>query len=478
MPVTLYWHDYETFGADPRCDRPAQFGGMRTDLELNVIDKPLVLYCKPTDDMLPQPQACLVTGITPQKAAQEGVCEAEFITRVHHELARPGTCGVGYNSIRFDDEVTRHALYRNFFDAYAREWQGGNSRWDIIDVVRLARALRPAGIDWPDREDGTPSFRLDRLTEANGIRHESAHDALSDVAASIAVARLIKKRQPKLYDFVFRHRGKHRVAELLRLGSMMPVLHVSGRYPAARQCIAMVVALAEHPVNRNEVIVYDLSVDPDPLFDLTAEQIRERLFTPTDRLPENVERIALKTIHINHCPVVVPIAVMRPADAERLNIDAGRCQENLQKLKESRGLAAKLQAVFEQRDRPAEDDPDRMLYSGGFFSDRDRALMERMRSLSPDDLRTVEPPFQDVRLSEMLFRYRARNWPETLNEEEQARWDHYRRERLTIAGRGGSIVLQDYRNRLKALKSDSACTPEQRRIINDLEAYAMALNVD
>ena len=478
MPVTLYWHDYETFGADPRRDRPAQFGGMRTDVELNVVGEALVLYCRPANDMLPQPEACLVTGITPQKSAQEGVCEAEFIARVHDELARPGTCGVGYNSIRFDDEVTRHALYRNFFDPYAREWQGGNSRWDIIDVVRLARALRPAGIEWPDREDGTPSFRLDRITEANGIRHDAAHDALSDVTASMAVARLIKTRQPKLYDFVFQHRGKHQVAELLRLGSMTPVLHVSGKYPAARNCIAMVVALAEHPVNRNEIIVYDLSVDPEPLFDLTPEAIQERLFTPAERLPDNVERIALKTIHINHCPVVAPVGVMRPADAERLNIDPGRCRENLKKLKESRSLAAKLQAVFEPRDRPADDDPDLMLYSGGFFSDRDRALMERVRSLSADELRTVEPPFQDVRLPEMLFRYRARNWPETLDEKERERWDRYRRERLTIEGRGGSIVLSEYRNRLMTLKGDSACTPEQRRIIDELEAYAVDLNID
>jgi exodeoxyribonuclease I len=406
------------------------------------------------------------------------VCEAEFITRVHQELARPGTCGVGYNSIRFDDEVTRHALYRNFFDPYAREWRNGNSRWDIIDTLRLTRALRPAGIEWPDREDGTSSFRLDRITEVNGIRHDAAHDALSDVTASIAVARLIKKRQPKLYDFVFQHRGKHQVAQLLRLGSMTPVLHISGRYPASRNCIAMVVALAEHPVNRNEIIVYDLSADPAPLFDLTPEGIRERLFMPADRLPENVDRIALKTIHINHCPVVVPVGVMRPADAERLNIDVGWCHANLQKLKESKGLAAKLQAVFEQRDRPVDDDSDLMLYSGGFFSDRDRALMDRVRSLSPDELRTIEPPFQDARLPEMLFRYRARNYPEALNEKELARWNRFRRERLTIKGRGGSIVLRDYRNRLKELKGDSACTPAQRRILEELEAYAKALDLE
>jgi exodeoxyribonuclease-1 len=163
--TSFYWHDYETFGADPSRDRPVQFAGLRTDAELNVVGESLVIYSRPADDYLPHPQACLVTGISPQLALQQGVPEAEFIRQIHEELALPGTCGVGYNSLRFDDEVTRYTLYRNFYDPYAREWQNGNSRWDIIDMVRATCALRPEGIEWPLREDGLPSFRLEDLTQ-------------------------------------------------------------------------------------------------------------------------------------------------------------------------------------------------------------------------------------------------------------------------------------------------------------------------
>ncbi|RLA45884.1 MAG: exodeoxyribonuclease I, partial [Gammaproteobacteria bacterium] len=199
--TTFYWHDYETFGVDPSRDRPVQFAGLRTDVDLNVIGEPLVIFARPANDFLPHPQACLVTGISPQQALAEGLPECEFIRRIHEELARPGTCSVGYNSLRFDDEVTRYTLYRNFYDPYAREWQNGNSRWDIIDMVRATCALRPAGIEWPLREDGLPSFRLEDLTSANGISHEAVHDALSDVHATIALARLVKERQPRLYDY-------------------------------------------------------------------------------------------------------------------------------------------------------------------------------------------------------------------------------------------------------------------------------------
>jgi len=209
LPETLYWHDYETFGADPSRDRPVQFAGLRTDLDLNRIGEPLVLYARPANDFLPQPQACLVTGISPQLALERGVPECEFIERILQELARPGTCGAGYNSLRFDDEVTRYTLYRNFHDPYAREWQHGNSRWDIIDLVRTACALRPEGIEWPLREDGLPSFRLEDLTGANGISHGAAHDALADVEATIALARLVRQRQPCITNLRLRTELKY-----------------------------------------------------------------------------------------------------------------------------------------------------------------------------------------------------------------------------------------------------------------------------
>ena len=302
MALTLYWHDYETWGTDPGRDWPAQFAGLRTDEDLKVIGKPLSLYCYPADDMLPQPEACMVTGITPQLARMNGVIEADFFRRIHEQLALPGSCGVGYNSIRFDDEVTRFGLYRNFFDPYAREWQNGNSRWDIIDMVRLTHALRPDGIEWPSHADGTPSFRLEQLTEANGIPHQGAHDALTDVYATIELARLIKQQQPRLFDYLFQLRDKRRVASLLNLNTMQPVLHVSSKYPAERGCIAMVVPVARHPVNKNGIIVYDLAQDPEPLLSLSVEQLSERLFTPRRELPEGVERIPLKTIHLNKSP--------------------------------------------------------------------------------------------------------------------------------------------------------------------------------
>jgi exodeoxyribonuclease-1 len=154
MPASFLFYDLETFGSDPRRSRVAQFAAIRTDADLNPIDAPISVFGKPADDLLPSPIASLITGITPQAALRDGVNEARLFGQIFDEMSRPETCTVGYNSLRFDDEFVRHGLFRNFHDAYEREWRGGNSRWDLLDVFRLAHALRPQGIAWPTREDG------------------------------------------------------------------------------------------------------------------------------------------------------------------------------------------------------------------------------------------------------------------------------------------------------------------------------------
>ena len=467
-PRSFYWHDYETWGAQPSVDRAVQFAGVRTDLDFNPIGEPLVIYARPADDFLPHPEACLITGITPQLARERGVAEADFFRAIHHELAAPGTCALGYNSLRFDDEVTRYGLYRNFFDPYEREWKNGNSRWDMIDLVRLTRALRPEGINWPEKEPGVTSFRLDELTAANEIEHAGAHDALVDVKATIALARLVRERQPRLFDFVFNNRDKRKLATQLNVRLGQPVLHVSARYPARLGCIAAVVPLAMHPVDRNGVIVYDLRSDPAPMLEMSAEEIRARLYTASVDLPEGVERIPLKVVHINRAPVIVPMGTLTDAARERWQMDAQAEQRHLEALRSAPGLAARLAQVFDARDAfPPQTDPDRDLY-GGFLSDDDRRRCEQVRRASPDQLASLHPAFDAPKLEELLFRYRARNWPETLNREERLRWEEFRHERLTRAGAGASIVLDDYRKLLSRLAVDVSLSAAQRTVVDAL----------
>jgi len=468
-PTSYYWHDYETFGIDPQRDRPAQFAGLRTDADFNPIGEPLLLYCRPADDYLPDPGACAITGISPQKALAEGVPEAEFARRIHNELSVPGTCALGFNSLRFDDEFTRNLLYRNFFDPYAREWRDGNSRWDLIDVVRLARALRPDGIQWPQDAEGRPSNRLELLTAANGIEHGQAHDALADVHATIAIARLLRERQPRLFAFARDHRDKRSAAELLDLRRREALLHVSGRIHSRHANATLVMPLCKHPDNPNGVIVYDLREDPAALLSLSAQQLRERVFTSAEALPEGVARVPLKTVHINKCPVLAPLKVLDAASRERIGIDVDAALAHRDAILAADDPTARVRAALGARDLPPIRDPDRMLYAGGFFSDADRQRMAELRSLPAEALGDAPLVFDDPRIGEMLFRYRGRNYPQTLRAEEAARWAEYRRARL-LEGADGARSLDEFRSALASTELPAALAAELADYADELQS--------
>jgi len=462
---TFLFHDYETFGTSPALDRPAQFAALRTDADFTTIGEPEVFYCKPADDYLPQPEAVLITGITPQVARAKGENEAAFAKRIHDLFTVPNTCVVGYNNVRFDDEVTRNIFYRNFYDPYAWSWQNHNSRWDLLDVMRACYALRPEGINWPENEEGLPSFRLEHLTKANGIEHSNAHDAMADVYATIAMAQLVKAKQPKLFAYLYSHRSKQKLATLIDVPQMKPLVHVSGMFGAARGNTSWVAPLAWHPENRNAVIMVDLAGDMSPLLELDADALRERLYTPKSELGDDAA-VPVKLVHLNKCPVLAQANTLRPEDAERLGIDRQRCLDNLQILRDHPQVREKVLAIFAEAEPfvPSEN-VDAQIYNG-FFSDADRAAMKILLETEPRNLPALDITFADARIEKLLFNYRARNFPGTLDEEEQQRWLAHRREIFTPE------FLQRYAEELQALFQQYDGDSEKQALLKALWQYA------
>jgi len=443
MAHTFLWHDYETFGVNTRSARPAQFAAIRTDADLNQVGEPIMLYCQPANDFLPDPQSCLITGITPQECLEKGLPEHQFAAQIEQALAWPGTVGVGYNTIRFDDEISRFMFWRNLMDPYAREWQNDCGRWDILDVVRTAYALRPEGIQWPKNAEGKPSFKLTDLTAANGLVHEAAHDALSDVHATIALARLIKNAQPRLFDFCFGLHKKDRVLAELGLPSTpanaKPFWHVSGMFSPERGCLALMWPLAMHPGNKNELLAWDLSQDPSELASLNADQIKQRLFTRSADLPEGVLRLPIKSVHINKSPMVMgKLKVLSEPMAQRWGINVAEQLDNAVKARDLPDMSAIWAEVF-KREAAGPVDVDQDLY-GGFIGNADRRRLNDLRQSSPEQLAQARPAFDDARLTELLWRYRARNFPASLSAEETEAWEAHRAARL-LEGEGGALTL-------------------------------------
>lgn len=474
---TFFWHDYETFGRDPRQHWPAQFAGVRTDAELNEIEPPLVLYCRPSPDALPDPLSCVLTGITPQQCLRDGVPERTFAERIEAELARPGTIGLGYNSIRFDDEFTRHLLWRNLLDPYAREWRHGCGRWDLLDVVRAAWALRPDGLEWP-QVDGRVSLKLEHLSAANGLTHEHAHDALSDVRATIALARLLRARQPRLYAFAFALRERDRVLREMGLPSApRPFVHVSPQFGAERGFLAAMWPLAPHPRNRHEVIAWDLAHDPRELADLRPEQVRARLFLRREHERDDWRRLPIKTVHVNRAPIVIGgLAVLRQGAAQRFGLDLGAVERHAAHAAGLPDLSALWAEAYAPPERDGAPDVDAALYAGGFVGDEDRRRLQRLRQLDPADPAWRHAGFEDPRLAELVFRFRARNHPETLDEAERARWRAHCRARLH-GGAGGRPTVAQFLAELDGLAEQAQALRGARglAILQALRDYVATL---
>ena len=475
--LTFLWHDYETFGANPRYDRPAQFAAIRTDMDLNEVGESIMRYCQPAPDYLPSPESCLITGITPQQALEQGVPEDVFAREIEAAFSQPGTVGVGYNTIRFDDEVTRFLFWRNLIDPYAREWQNECSRWDLLDVVRMVYALRPDGIEWPVKEDGSPSFKLEDLARANGLGHEQAHDALSDVRATIALARLIKQKHPKLFEFAFALRKKDRVLHEMGLPAQQidarPFLHVSGMIRPERGCIAVMWPLAQHPTNKNEVICWDLNADPSELAAIDADTLRLRMFTRAADLPEGVTRLPIKSIHINKSPMVVRnLKTLSPEMAAKWGIDMNLCIEHAVKARALPDMSQLWKQVYSKLEGHGPNDVDQDLYNG-FIGPADRRRLNQLRELSPQELSVDRTGFDDARLQELVFRWRARNWPESLTEQEQERWQLHCMAVL-LDGAGGARTVEQLFAQIDAL-SETVEDERAEEILGALYDYAEAI---
>ena len=473
MAQTFFWYDLETSGLSPRNQRIMQFAGQRTDLDLNPVGEPVNVLIRLSEDILPDPDAVLVTGITPQATVQDGITEVEFLKLFHAEVATPDTIFVGYNTVRFDDEFMRFLQYRNFYDAYEWQYKDGKSRWDLLDLVRMTRALRPDGINWPV-VDGKPTNRLELLTKENGLDHEHAHDALNDVLASIAVAQLIKAKQPKLFEWLLNLRGKDAVKKFLEANPTC--IYSSGKYANESEKTAVVRVL--HTDDGKGAIVYDLRHDPTEFLGLSPEALADRWRYTKD--PDAPTRLPIKTLKYNRCPALSPVGVLRDeAVQQRLRVTPDEVNANLAKLSAAPDFLAnivKARDLFDDergehwsREAP---DADEALYSGGFFDDNDRKLMSVVRAAEPSELGEIAESLHDTRLRELLPRYKARNFSQSLTDEERAAWESYRSEALI--GGGASSKLARFMHRLGELvKQDTA--GDKRYLLEELQLYAESI---
>ena len=469
---TFYWYDYETFGLSPKVQRIAQFAGIRTDENLNILDEHM-FYCQPTHDCLPAPEACAVTGITPQLCEKNGLIEHEFIKKINKEFTTPETCIVGYNSIEFDDEYTRHTLFRNFLDPYAWHWQNGNSRWDILNVVRFCYAHKEEGsLKWVKNDKNRFGFKLDQLAPANNIEHTDAHDAMADVRATIGIAAIIKKSQPKLFDYALSLKDKKEVSKQVHI--LHPMLITDSPWLFKSAFTRLVTAICYHPEYKDRAIIFNLNQDPEVLLELEVDELKKLTFSKKVDLPKGINKLELKELVFNKSPMFVcspnkDSFKFSPHLLEKFQIDMERCLKNLSFIHQNRiKIEEKVQLIYnKESERQQSSDVDQSLYDG-FVSNHDRAICNEIQNLSNKDFASYTPPFEDKRLSKLFLNFKARNYPQTLNDYEQEEWFEIVQSRIQN-GENGFLSIDNFERSLNNLKESY---PNRKKLWKDLEDYA------
>lgn len=457
---SFYFYDLETSGFDPRTQRIMQFAGQRTDLHLEPIGEPDDFLIQLTPDVLPDPDAILVTGITPQRTHLEGITEREFLAHFQESISLPDTIFVGFNTIRFDDEFMRFFHYRNLADPYEWQWKDGRSRWDLLDVVRMTRALRPEGIKWPFAPDGSRANKLELLTAINGLEHTHAHNALSDVVGSIEIAKLIRSKQPKLFDYLLGIRDKTSISQLLSVP--MPLVYTSGRYLGEfeKTTIVMPIGKASDP---GSTLVYDLRIDP-------KEWIANIELQETD--------YPIKLVKHNRCPALAPIGVMDKESWKRIGLTPKIIEQNATFVRENSSKLAELykpKYVYLQPEPLLEvqlDKVDAALYDG-FIGANDKKQLERIRKLSPEELTDLETNFEDKRLDGLVFLYKARQFPKSLLAEERVRWEEYLEHKFLGNAENGEYAT--FMKRLEELASLDYLDADKRYILEELALYGQSI---
>lgn len=472
MAETFFFYDLETSGINPREQRIMQFAGQRTNLDLDPIDEPINVLIRLTDDILPDPDAILVTKITPQQTLSEGITEAEFLKIFHEQIATQGTVFVGYNTVRFDDEFMRYLHYRNYYDPYEWHWKDDKSRWDLLDVVRMTRALRPQGIEWPVSIDGKPTNRLELLTSLNKISHQKAHDALNDVNATIALAKLLRICQPKLFDYLLKMRNKVEVEKLVK--SNKPFVYTSGKYSNDSEKTAVVIFFADNP--KSGALVYDLSIDPKPWLNLAPEQLAEAWkWNPDNSEP----RLPIKTLQFNRCPAVAPYTVLDDDSKNRIKINDQTISDNLACLKANHdfeiNVLKALSILNNQQQTAWQKDKklvDAQLYDG-FFDNTDKQKMQEVSNFNKNEISKLQPNFKDARLNLLLPLFKARNYPELMNEDDHIKWNNFRFDKFYQGGEESRA--SNFFKRLDYLAQQPGLDKEKQYLLDELKLFAESI---
>lgn len=400
--MSFIFYDTETTGTHTAFDQILQFAAIYTDEELNEIER-FEIRCRLLPNIVPSPGAMRVTRLKVSQLTDTTLpSHYEMMCSIRQKLLEwsPSTF-LGYNTIKFDENLLRQAFYQTLHPLYLTNTLG-NSRTDIMRIAQAASVYAPGALVIPNNADGKPNYKLDRLAPANGFEHEDAHEALSDVEATLHIAKLILKRSPDVWSAFMRFSTKAAVADYAsnEQAFCLTEFYYGDAYSW------LVAPLGASAMNSSEFYVYNLGVDPNSLSSLKNTELIARLNT----LPKPV-----RTIRTNAAPMIFSLDDA-PHSASGKSLSQEELDRRVSILEADLALKKRLITVFEQtkQEWPASPHVEEQIYNG-FYQRDDEELREAFHTVDWTKRKELVERFEDQRLKKLGSQLIYAEQPEVLD---------------------------------------------------------------
>jgi exodeoxyribonuclease-1 len=415
--MSYVFYDTETTGIDTAFDQILQFAAIKTDADLNELDR-FEIRCRLMPHIVPAPGAMKVTGVTVSQLHDTAHCtHYDMVRKIRAKMLEWSPAVIlGYNSIDYDENILRQAFYKTLHPPYLTN-TNGNCRGDVLRMVRSASILEPDAIVIPVDAKGKNIFKLDKVAPANGFDHSAAHDALADVEATIHLCRLLMSKAPAVWSTGMRFSQKASVIDYVSSERVFCWCEFFGGAPHSW----LVTPIGQNPQNSGEYYVFDLQFDPDTLAALSDE----KLATALTRSPKPVRRLKC-----NAAPMLAAIEDA-PAITVALALSSDELERRADVLEQNDGLRARLIAALEAGREPFETSPhvEKQIYDG-FWPRSDDVLMETFHTVPWEQRLAIADSFQDKRLKTLALHLIHIERPDLLNQTVCAEQDNARARRI------------------------------------------------
>jgi exodeoxyribonuclease-1 len=388
--MSFVFYDTETTGTDTWFDQILQFAAIKTDADLNELDR-FEIRCRLLPHVVPSPGAMRVTGVRASQLTDLSYCSHyEMMRAIRAKLLEwsPATF-IGYNSLDFDEPLLRQAFYQTLHSPYLTN-TSGNTRSDAMRMVHACNVFAPNCLIIPIGDKGRPVFKLDRLAPANGFNHDHAHDALADVEATIFMCRLILERAPDVWSSFMRFTRKPAVVDYI---TAEPVFCLSEIY-FGRTLSYLVTAIGQNPENGNDWYLYDLAIPPETLAAMTEAQLQQRLA---------ISPKPIRTLRSNGVPIIFP-GDEAPANCKGAEFGLGELERRAEMLRDDDAFRRRLMVAYAAGKEPYPESPhvEQQIYSG--FFDSEQHLMDAFHDAPWEKRAGIVDRFQDARLKAIGYR--------------------------------------------------------------------------